>query len=193
MSILASGTKGAGKTYYALHTWAAGEIAGTGYPLLAVDPARVDTLAGIHHARDLREVFTRLYGDAEAGIRGGLHTAYSPTSEADFDKLTEGIAAAGEVVMLVDEIRFYASTRHVSQPMVALARAERNFKVKLGYTTQSYSDVSRDLNCVIDDFFLFRHVSMQDLDEIERRWGKDTRAEVETLPPYKFVHRKVGF
>jgi len=97
------------------------------------------------------------------------------------------------VVMLVDEIRFYANPRHVSQPMVELARRERHAKVSLGYTTQSYSDVSRDLNCVIDDFFLFRHVSIQDLDEIERRWGKETRAEVETLPPRKYVHRKVGF
>lgn len=186
MSVLFSGCKGAGKTYAALHQWAAERIGATGYSLLVVDPRRVETLAHLYHASNRNEAISRV-------IVTGEPTAYTPRSEDDFDRLVKKVDAAGELVFLIDEVRYYVGARHVSKPLVDLARVERNAKVELAFTTQSYGDVGRELTCNVDEFVLFRHIAQQDLDAIAAKFGKETAAEVAVLPEYKPIRKKVGF
>lgn len=185
MSSIFSGTKGTGKTYRAYRFWAADKIRATGFPLLVVDPQLVETLEDLYHAGSAREALLRV-------IDTGAPTAYKPRSDRDFDDLVRGVHAAGEIVFVVDEVRFYVGARYVSDPLLELARVERNAKVPLGFTTQSYGDVGRELTCVVDDFFLFRHTATQDLEAIGKRFGDDVGEAVEFLPDREFIYREVG-
>jgi DNA-binding transcriptional regulator YbjK len=182
---LFSGTKGTGKTYRSLHVWAREQIRATRYPLLVVDPQLVETLAHLYHAASAKEALARV-------VVTGEPTAYKPKSEKDYDALVRGVHEAKEIIFLTDEVRFFVNARHVSDPLVELARVERNAKVPLAFTTQSYGDVGRELTCVVDAFVLFRHTATQDLDAIAARFGKDVRDHVEFLPDREFVYREMG-
>lgn len=184
MSTLFAGTKGTGKTYLMVRSWAARKILETRFPLLVVDPRLVESLAHLYHASTAKEALSRV-------AVTGAPTAYKPRSEADFDGLVRGVDSYGEIILAIDEVRCFLTSRSVSEPLVELSRVERNRKVPLAYTTQSYSDVGRELMSDLDDVYIGRHTDIRDLEAIEKRWNLP-RARVEVLKDREFVYRETG-
>lgn len=178
------GVPGAGKTKLA-YTLALEDARRAGWPLLVVDPASVWNFADLMHVDGVGPVVEVLWSDR-------ADVAWKPRDPAEFDRVMEAVRAAGKVVVLVDEVRWYASAQYLSRPLSILAREWRHAQVSLHFTTQRFGDLHQDLVACLSELRVFRCSSPRDLDRLTREFGL-SREEVAALPPEKSIPFTVGF
>lgn len=173
------GSPGTGKTTEARRL-ALQDVAATGFPLLAIDPAHVNTLEDIHHEKTLLGTIKRVWGE-------GQHTAYTPETETEFDTLMQAARAGTRIVLLIDELSFYASSHYLSPALSLLGRLYRYALAHVYTTTQHFGDLSQQLVAVSARIIVFRTVSPRALERLEREFGLPPE-RVKALPQYhRFV------
>lgn len=184
--VILCGCPGSGKTYLA-DQLARAEVDRTGYPLLVIDSARVDKFNAMHHAASVRETIERVWGE-------GLHTAYTPESPEDFDRIAAAARAGKRVVILIDELKnVLPSSRSMSLAFQLMVRLWRHAEIPAIYaTTQSYADAARPLRAVVSEWIFFRMTAPADLEAIGKDFIADP-AEIAALPAREFKRVKVGF
>ncbi len=183
-AVLIVGCPGSGKSTLARRL-AAEECSGDGRPIIVVDPARVDTFADMHHAANLRELAYRVW-------QRGEHTAWSPERQEDFDRLFQLIRKLGSVILVVDELRFFASNQSLSLPAVMVTRILRHLNVSIYGVSQSYGDLSRQLTSIASEIIVFRCTAPRDLERLKEDHGLSPE-KIAALPQYVPERVKVGF
>src|SRR5690349_12511531 len=100
------GVPGSEKTKQALAA-ALEESKRTGWPILAVDPGRVWNFKEWPHAPTVEAVVNTLW-EARQSV------AWTTENMAEFDRVMEAARAAGRVIILIDEVRWFASAQYLS-------------------------------------------------------------------------------
>lgn len=178
------GVPGSGKSTLALEL-ARAAARRNHWPLLVIDPAGVWNFEGMVHAPSLEVVVEMLWTTRE-------DVAWTPPSPAEFDRAMEAVRAGGRVVVLIDEVRWYASAQYLSRPLSVLARTWRHAEVLLYMTTQRFGDLHQDLVACLSELRVFRCSAPRDLERLSREFGID-REKVAGLGRHESIPHVVGF
>lgn len=187
------GLPGCGKSFKC-RDLAVGYSAADGRPILAVDQARTfNTESGppfeVPRSESLEAACRRIWD--------GFHTLYSPKDEEEIDPVCSFIREmrqAGHgpgVILLVDEIRYYSSSRFVSRELILAARQRRHLKLSIVTNTQRLQDVNGELVAAATMIYTGCCKHPPILDYLERQYGLD-RARVAALPAREFIPTEIG-
>lgn len=185
-AVMVVGCPGSGKSTLALKL-AFEEAERTLLPVLVLDPGRVTTfnVPRLERVDDLRALAYRVWEE-------GGHTVYSPAGEADFERIFKLVYKLGNVILLVDEWRFFANAFKVPLPAVLVTRVLRHLNVAVIGTTQSYADVNRSISSIMAELRVGRCTAPRDLERLREDFGLKPE-EIGTLPQWEFRQVKVGF
>lgn len=180
------GCPGSGKTTEAVKR-AKEESARTGYPILAVDPARAAQFLDWPRAATLKEAIEKLWKE-------GSHVAWTPENAEEFDSMMSAARAGRRIIIVIDELKFcLPSSRSMSLPFQLAIRLWRHADLPAVYaTTQSYSDAARPLRAAVSNWVIFRMTAPGDLKALQEDFGLDAD-EISQLPKFTFKEQRSGF
>jgi hypothetical protein len=160
-------------------------VEATGWPMIVVDPALVDTWRDLPHERSIRPVIERAW-------RLRSHVAWETSDPESLDRLARAARLAGEAIIVIDELRPFASSSAVGTELVILARQHRHSGVHLLMGTQCIADVRTDLLAAVGVLWHGRITAPRLLDFLHREYGLDP-AELQKLGRGEFVRTALGF
>jgi hypothetical protein len=162
------GCPGSGKTTRALAD-ARARARARGVPLAVIDPARTPTLESVRHYARLEDWIRALWAP---GARAPVEAAHA-LEEEDAPRFFRACAAAGRLVLLIDESRWYASAHAMPQELRRLIRAHRAFELDLLVTTQHYADLAQEVWACADRLIVFRTMAPRALERLRAEYGLD--------------------
>lgn len=172
------GTTGVGKTFKALAE-ALETSRVTGLSLIVVDSGGAMNFEQLPHSKSLVDVVRSAWGTP------GSLTVWTPPDDEGkaFDGLMKACQDAGHVILLVDEISFWAhSTRFRT-----LCRVWRHSHVTLLVTCQNVgTDLAQGLLACNPTLYLFRTTAPRSLEWVLRWHGIDPD-EVRALPDREYI------
>lgn len=186
--VLILGCPGSGKTTRALDM-AASLISSTGAVLVVIDTGRVELFDRMYHASTLAELAARVWGE-------GLHTAYTPSSPADFELLCGMIYDAAEanrakrkpvvpVAFLTDELYNVRSAfRKDESAAQRILREHRRVLAGAYITSQLYRDGGRVIKGLISELVVYRMTAPEDQADLRADYGLNAD-ELAALPSAK--------
>jgi hypothetical protein len=151
-----------------------------------IDSTGVDQLAGVRHARNVREAIEWVWG-------GGENAAYLPTSIEEVDQLARACLDPGEVNLLIDEAHSWLTARRGTDgPLLKLMRAHRHSRARIFLTTQHLTgDIPQEALSCAPRLFVFRCSAPAVLERLRREGIDEER--VSNLPQFEFVEHYAGF
>ena len=180
------GVPGCGKST-AMHARTRADIEGSGLPCIVLDPGRVDQWAGVPHVPTLSGVYDLAWSKR-------AHVAIAADADEE-ERICEALLlhsrGAGGFILVIDELREYASGRAVGEALVQLARRHRHARVEIRMGTQSIGDLRTELLAAVDTIWTGRNSAPYNLEALERRYGLDPE-RVRTLGVGEFMETRVG-
>jgi hypothetical protein len=107
--------------------------------------------------------------------------------EEDFAFLSELAYAAGRCDFFVEEIDLFCTSSSAIKGLDLITRYGRHQEVNLYYSTRRTQEISKGLTSQTDEYKLFRVAEPRDVEELERRFGKENAARVVRLPDHQFI------
>lgn len=159
------GVPGSGKTTRALKE--AGEFSrALGWPILCVDSQ--GTISALPLAASVRDALEACYGRGE-------HVRIVPGKEGhgEVEKIAAAARACGRVVLLVDEVAYWASSRGTPPELETLLRAWRHASVVILMTTQYPGDVSPVVCTCAGRVVAFRCDALAALARLRDQWAME--------------------
>ena len=156
-----------------------------GRPIVVVDPSRVDQLKCFPHATGLEATVREAWGV-------GSHVAYTPQGEDEFDGLMAAARAGKDVILLLDELRFFASAHYLSRELTLACRMWKHSNLSVYGTTQHVGDLHAELLAVVTNLVVFRVTSPRGLERLQREYGLAPDV-VSQLPQFEYLTVRVGF
>jgi hypothetical protein len=159
-------------------------------PALVLDLGPAVNFRAMHHAKDRSEVLEVLFGERRTVV-------YTPHGEEDFDALMGDVHAAGDVHVLMDEVRWVASAHRISNALTQALRgwAHGEFgPVTYRCTSQRPGDLHRDFYaCLTGDLYAFKTDNKADLDRLAEYFKPEDIAALPTLGRGEFKVYRGGF
>ncbi|HXG60290.1 MAG TPA: hypothetical protein VNO22_02845 [Planctomycetota bacterium] len=87
------------------------------------------------------------------------------------ENLFAAILSVGNLVVVLDESRWYASAHSMPQSLRRVLRIHRALGVDLYFTTQHVADAAQELWAVTDVLLVFRTLSPRARDYLRREFG----------------------
>lgn len=156
----------------------------TGWPILVIDSQGVWNFKSWVHVDSVEEAVRRLWKSPEELAKGGKreNVAIIPRDETQVDQLFAAARAGGEVVVLVDEARFWLSKRRISDSLSRGLRVWAHSRLVLRFTTQRVADIHNDALACHREVYVFKTVDPADLDTLWDRY-KIAPEEAKALKP----------
>lgn len=162
-----------GKTTRALAELRAGAQA-SGLPCLILDLGPSKNFREWRHEPNRSAVYDRVFGER-------THAVYTPKSPEDFDAIMRAVREVGGLYVLLDEVRWVASSQRISMDLTLALRgwAHGVFgETEYHCTSQRPGDLHRDFYaCLTGRLRAFKTDSYADLDRLKEYFGGD----IETL------------
>lgn len=188
------GCPGSGKTTLAIGL-AIACAQRTGAAIGALDTGRVEQFDSWYHAASVEEFLTRVLGQRSGGewIVPPRHTAYTPKSQEEFDRICAGLYAAAQqgrwIILIVDELfNVIPSSRSVPENYQRILREWRRVLHGSFFTSQLYRDCGRKVKGLISEWYMHRMTAPEDQDDIQRDHGIKQEV-IATLPSAKECHQ----
>ncbi len=157
-------------------------------PVLILDPQRAYNFARVPEWSDgspLPSLWSRLWRDRAV-------VKVTPRDEDSFDRIIGGAVRGGDLLIIVDEFRFYANSHYVSRALSLACRQYRHNRIGLYLTTQHLSDCHAEITSCMTEIYHFRTVSPRILHRLRTEYGIDP-ANVRNLGVGECLMQTGGF
>lgn len=129
-------------------------------PCLVLDSEGANNLSDIPRAPDMAGVFHSLYGRRR-------NVRYVPAGEEDVERLAAGVRDGRNLVFLVDEFGYWASSHKILPSMKKILRAHNHANIHLHATTQYLSDLAPLALQCYDHLYVFRTISARGIERLQ--------------------------
>ena len=179
------GTTGSGKTTRAFSEISQA-IQDNGNPALIIDSQGVAPLAGVKHYDTWQETARNVWGAKPK------NAAYIPKNLEEVNALFKLSRTLKNVNILLDEMAFWVSAKHVSREIELTFRTHLHTGINIYGTTQAAADLSPLVYQTLTGLYAFRCTSPRILDRLPKEYGAD-REKIRNLERGEVVIMGGGF
>lgn len=172
------GVPGAGKTTLAVRHGILDSLM-TGYPLVILDSEGTHPCDQAKPMASLRELISSAFGGE------GLYS-YIPTEEEEIDHFFEAVRIGGRVVVVVDEVSYWANAHRTPKSLARVLRTHRHCNALIHATTQYPGDVSPLVWHSKTDVFIFRTEAKRAVERVVEECALEPE-EIKTLKQGEFL------
>lgn len=121
------------------------------------------------------------------GIKRIIYQPYD-RSEEHFDRFIKTVSRMQNLVLLIEEVRRYATAKKISKPLQFLIDTGRHRGIGIWFTSRRMHGIAVDIPFNATHIFAFKQHRPEDLSYLSQFMNPELVEKLPTLPNYYFLH-----